>query len=197
MGSSFSREGWKGIDRLMTSFILSRNPHKITRNPWARTPWHTSYFPVGRLVRPKVKLLLCMRTPFCPCLPSRIIRRHGITQEHHVLCDAGVCYGRTERCGSAGEFLPETNLITFTLMNATDPPAPAIRWYSSYIGLSAVLPQVWVGRVLFPRVCGSAHRHHHAQVGRKPRPEAHSKVRPSTLLYDILSVYQHRCQDGR
>ena len=67
-------------------------------------------------------------------------------------------------------------------------PAFTVHWYSSYISSGAVLPQLWVERVLFPCVCDSVHPHHHAQMGREGCSETYSKVRPSARLCDALPV---------
>jgi acyl-CoA synthetase (AMP-forming)/AMP-acid ligase II len=66
--------------------------------------------------------------------------------------------------------------------------ASTVQWYSSDIGPSTILPWLWAERVLFPCLCASVHSRHNVKMGHGVRPEAYSKVSPSTLLSDISSV---------
>jgi len=50
-----------------------------------------------------------------------VSRRHDITQESHVLSDAGFCRGSTKQSGCTGQLpLPESDLPAFTLTSVMD-----------------------------------------------------------------------------
>ena len=74
---------------------------------------------------------------------------------------------------------PELDLTAYLTSFTGFVPAPTIHRHSSYIDPGAVLPQLWVELVLFPRIFGSEHHHNHAKMGYKGRSEAYYKVRPS------------------
>jgi hypothetical protein len=88
----------KGNGRSMTSFVPSRNPQRITRNPWVRTPWRISYFPAERPARPKVRHFYKRRMrSLARAHRVEFFRRHDIAQEYYVLSDAGLHYRGTEQ----------------------------------------------------------------------------------------------------
>ena len=70
------------------------------------------------------------------CSSYWVARCHDVTQEYHVLSDAGVHRGGIERSGCTGQFLPEPDLTTFALTSVMKSPLSPhdqlifrLRWY--------------------------------------------------------------------
>jgi len=115
-------------------------------------------------------------------------RRHDITQESHVLSDAGFHCGGTKQSGCTGQLpLPESDLPA----SWTSVLAPAIHLYPSCVGPRTILPQLRVEHFLLPYVFGSIHGGHRAQMGPKVCHGTYSKVRPSAESYNVPSVAEH------
>ena len=74
---------------------------------------------------------------------------------------------------------PEPDLTAYLTSFTGFVPAPTIPRHSGHIDPGAILPQLWVELVLFPRIFGSEYHRNHAKMGYEGRSEAYSKVRPS------------------